>query len=50
MGLNNAIGMLHKLQSKMQTLIYTLKTAYHSLFEFHLQYGTQLWGQQTMKD
>ena len=23
-----------------------LKTAYHSLFEFHLQYGTPLWGQK----
>ena len=27
-----------------------LKTAYHSLFENHLQYGTQLWGQKTMKN
>ena len=26
-----------------------LKTVYHSLFESHLQYGTQLWGQKTMK-
>ena len=24
-----------------------LKTAYHLLFESHLQYGTQLWGKKT---
>ena len=42
-----AIGMLSKLQRN--TNFYILKTAYHSLFESHLQYGTQLWGQKKNK-
>ena len=36
--------MLSKLQINENFNI--LKTAYHSLFESHLQYGTQLWGQK----
>ena len=44
MRLNCAIGMLSKLQ--INTNFHILKTAYHSLFESHLQYGTQLWGQK----
>ena len=44
MRLNRAIGMLSKLQINANFNI--LKTAYHSLFESHLQYGTQLWGQK----
>ena len=44
MRLNCAIGMLSKLQRNAN--FYILKTAYHSLFESHLQYGTQLWGQK----
>ena len=43
MRLNRAIGMLSKLRINANFDI--LKTAYHSLFESHLQYGTQLWGQ-----
>ena len=44
MRLNRAIGMLSKLQ--INANFHILKTAYHSLFESHLQYGTQLWGQK----
>ena len=44
MRLNRAIGMLSKLRRNAN--FYILKTAYHSLFESHLQYGTQLWGQK----
>ena len=44
MRLNRAIGMLSKLQINVN--FHILKTAYHSLFESHLQYGTQLWGQK----
>ena len=44
MRFNRAIGMLSKLQINENFNI--LKTAYHSLFESHLQYGTQLWGQK----
>ena len=44
MRLNRAIGMLSKL--RINTKFNILKTAYHSLFESHLQYGTQLWGQK----
>ena len=40
MRLNHAIGMLSKLRINANFNI--LKTAYHSLFESHLQYGTQL--------
>ena len=43
MSLNRAIGILSKLRINENFNI--LKTAYHSLFESHLQYGTQLWGQ-----
>ena len=44
MRLNRAIGMLRKLRINENYNI--LKTAYHSLFESHLQYGTQLWDQK----
>ena len=44
MRLNCAIGMLSKL--RINTNFHILKTAYHSLFELHLQYGTQLWDQK----
>ena len=44
MRLNRAIGMLSKLRINANVNI--LKTAYHSVFESHLQYGTQLWGQK----
>ena len=44
MRLNRAIGMLSKL--RINANFHILKTAYHSLFESHLQYGTQLWGQK----
>ena len=44
MRLNRAIGMLSKLRINSNFNI--LKTAYHSLFESHLQHGTQLWGQK----
>ena len=37
MRLNRAIGMLSKLRRNAN--FYILKTAYHSLFEWHLQYG-----------
>ena len=44
MRLNCAIRMLSKLRINANFNI--LKTAYHSLFESHLQYGTQLWDQK----
>ena len=44
MRLNRAIGMLSKIGINANLNI--LKTAYHSLFESHLQYGTQLWGRK----
>ena len=44
MRLNRAIGMLSKL--RINANFHILKTTYHSLFESHLQYGTQLWGQK----
>ena len=44
MRLNRAIGMLSKL--RINANIQILKTAYHSLFKLHLQYGTQLWGEK----
>ena len=44
MRLNCAIGMLSKPQ--INANFHILKTAYHSLFESHLEYGTQLWGQK----
>ena len=44
MRLNRAIGMLSKL--RINANFHILKTAYHSLSESHLQYGTQLSGQK----
>ena len=44
MKFKRAIGMLSKLRINANFNI--LKTAYHSLFESHLQYGVQLWGQK----
>ena len=44
MRLNFAIGMLSKLW--INANFHILKTTYHSLFELHLQHGTQLWGQK----
>ena len=44
MKLKLAIGMLSKLRINANFNI--LKTAYHSLFESHLQYGTQLWSKR----
>ena len=44
MKLNRAIGIISKLQC--QANLYTLKIVYYSLFQSHLQYGTQLWGQK----
>ena len=41
MRLKHAIGMLSKL--RINANFHILKTAYHSLFESHLQYGTQLY-------
>ena len=41
---NRAIGVLRKLRINASFDI--LKIACHSLFESHLQYGTQLWGQK----
>ena len=43
MRLNHAVGILSKLRSNAN--LNTLKSAYHSLFESHLQYVTQLWVQ-----
>ena len=40
MRLNSAIGMLSKFRRNAN--FYILKTSYHSLFESHLQFGTQL--------
>ena len=47
MSLNRAIGMLTKL--RINANFHILKTAYHSMFQLHLQYGRQLWDQKTMK-
>ena len=44
MRLNCTIAMLSKL--RINANFHILKTAHHSLFESHLQYGTQLWGQK----
>ena len=48
--LNLAIGILSKLCSHVN--LNTLKIAYYSLFQSHLQYDIQLWGQknQEMKE
>ena len=43
MKLNRAIGILSKL--RYQANIHVLKTVYHSLFETHILYAWQLWGQ-----
>ena len=43
MKLNRAVGKLTKL--RYQANIHILKTIYHSLFETHLTYVCQLWGQ-----
>ena len=40
--LNQAIGILSKLRNNIS--LKTLKVTYHSLFSFHLQNGSQLWG------
>ena len=47
MRVNRTIDILRKL--RINTNFNILKTEYHSLFESHLQYGTQLWGQEKMK-
>ena len=44
MRLNCTIAMLSK--PRINANFHILKTAHHSLFESHLQYGTQLWGQK----
>ena len=44
MRLNRVKGMLSKLG--INATFNILKTVYYSLFESHLQYGTQLWGQK----
>ena len=48
--LNLAIGILSKLCNHVN--LNTLKIAYYSLFQSHLQYDIQLWGQknQEMKE
>ena len=43
--LNRAISILSKLRSHAN--VNTLRTAYYSLFQFHQQYGVQLWAQKT---
>ena len=45
--LNRAIGILSKLRS--HTNVNTLRIAYYSLFQSHLQYGVQLWGQKNQE-
>ena len=42
--LNRAIGMLTNL--RINANFHILKNAYHSMFESHLQHGTQLWGKK----
>ena len=48
MRLNHAIGVLSKLRINANFNILT--TTYHSLFESHLKYGTQLWRQKNRKE
>ena len=36
----------NKCKPSINANFHILKTAYHSLFEWHLQYGTQVWGQK----
>ena len=45
--LNRAIGILSKLRSHAN--VNTLRIAYYSLFQSHLQYGVQLWGQKNQE-
>ena len=45
--LNRAIDILSKLRSHANLNI--LRTAYYSLFQSHLQYDVQLWGQKNKK-
>ena len=45
--LNRAIGILSKLRSHAN--LNTLRIAYYSLFQSHLQYGIQLWGQKNQE-
>ena len=45
--LNHSINILSKLHSHAN--LNTLRTAFYSLFQFHLQYGVQLWGQKNKK-
>ena len=47
MKLNRAIGILSKLRYNANLSV--LKIIYHSLFGSHLLYGSQLWGQKTLK-
>ena len=42
--LNRAIGILSKLC--INANLNTLRIAYYSLFQSHLQYGIKLWGQK----
>ena len=45
--LNRAIGILSKLRSHAN--VNTLRIAYYSLFQSHLQYGVQPWGQKNQE-
>ena len=45
--LNHATGILSKLCSYAN--INTLRIAYYSFFQSHLQYGIQLWGQKNQE-
>ena len=45
--LNRDIGILSKLRSHAN--VNTLRIAYYSLFQSHLQYGIQLWGQKNQE-
>ena len=47
MKLNRAIGILSKLRYNANLSV--LKIIYHSLFGSRLLYGSQLWGQKTLK-
>ena len=45
--LNRVIGILSKLHSHAN--VNTLRIAFYSVFQFHLQYGVQLWGKKNKK-
>ena len=45
--LNRAIGILSKLRSHAN--VNTLRIAYYSLLQSHLQYGMQLWSQKNQE-